>query len=85
MADNRMFIREKTTGKVFFIAKFYPSQGWYSADDIGPELDKFLHSAGNEAILKRDRGSLIGPTTFEIVYESAEKNSGATEIEFPIN
>ena len=49
MANNRMVMVNTRTGERFFLAKYYPSTGWYSQTrwdkkrDVGAELDAFFH------------------------------------------
>lgn len=45
MANNRLYLKSKRTGKTFYLAKFYPSTGWYVKDEatFGKEFGEFLH------------------------------------------
>ncbi len=48
MANNRMFLRCSECDEQFFVAKYYPSQGWYlnrsdeQLQEFGPDLDRWL-------------------------------------------
>jgi hypothetical protein len=43
MANNRMYLVNKVTKEVIYLAKYYPSTGWYvssTIDEINNEFDK---------------------------------------------
>ena len=69
MANNRMWLRHKGTGKEILLAKYYPTLGqggWrnFHATEI---LDKFfedLHIAEDQEF-----DPMWGPTDFELVFD----------------
>lgn len=78
MADNRMYIREKFTGKSICIAKYSPASGWYR---LYIDLDYWFMDVRKElcdmvADTKFPDGfspyGSFGTTSFELVYETAE-------------
>lgn len=79
MANNRMYLREKITGRTFFLAKNlagpWYTKGW-NIDDLDAWFEE-IHHARSEA---KPFDWMWGPTTFEIIYEIAEEGSGATEL-----
>lgn len=70
MANNRMYLRHKITGRQVIIAKYYPETGWYPVDwpIDGNGLKERL------AVLFDDddhaEGRMWGENDYEIVYES---------------
>lgn len=45
MANNRMYLKNTRTGEAVYIAKYYPSTGWYTEDDITEKLNAAFHKA----------------------------------------
>ena len=39
MANNRMYLVNKNSGEKIYLAKYYPSTGWYSLPDIENQMD----------------------------------------------
>lgn len=39
MANNRMYLKNTRTGDLIYLAKYYPSLGWFAPDNIGPLLN----------------------------------------------
>ena len=69
MANNRLIIRSKTSGKELTIAKY--SWPWYSVDNVGEKMDKFF---GEEFMrLVRSDIDASAEYDFEMIYESEEK------------
>lgn len=70
MANNRMYMTCPVCGddQALFLAKYYPSEGWYVNDDynLTKSLNKFMdtHKACSD-----EQGTMIGPTDFKIKYE----------------
>lgn len=66
MANNRMFLVNDRLGVRVFLAKYYPSTGWYSpAPDIAGALSKAFEA---DDTMGADPGS--GPTDWRLAYES---------------
>ena len=67
MANNRMYIKCKKDGAVFFLAKYYPTSGYYTDKDYfdGDFIDSF-----NDWLDKHNHDDLISENHFEIAYES---------------
>ena len=64
MADNRLYIRHKPTGKLVYIGKYYVSTGWYTQqDDISRRLDLLYCQIGSHADSH--------PSNFELVDEDS--------------
>ncbi len=66
MANNRMFLRDKTTGEKTVIAKYYPDTGWYAIDHEASNIVERLNSFFQGT---RTEPSQWGNTNYEIVYE----------------
>ena len=69
MANNRLIIRSKTSGKELTIAKYdWP---WYSVDNVGEKMDKFFE----EEFMRLVRSDIDASAEydFEMIYESEEK------------
>ena len=45
MANNRMYLRNKRTGDEIYIAKYYPSTGWYTFDGVAECMNEGFHKA----------------------------------------
>lgn len=58
MANNRMYLVNKRTGTRIYLAKYYPSSGWYPPTDIEERLSKgfdesdFGHLSGDERLTR---------------------------------
>jgi hypothetical protein len=69
MAQNRMWLRHKGTGKSFLLAEYYNGRslcGWGSVVEE-KEIDNFFSAIQMEAANSFDW--LWGPTDFELVFE----------------
>ena len=78
MANNRIYIREKLTGKMFFLGKHFVG-AWEvrrTVEEMNEWFDEIQHTRHEVKEFDWD----TGVTTFEFVYEFAEKGSGAAEI-----
>lgn len=43
MANNRMYLKNTRTGERFYLAKYYPSTGWYIVgDNLDDRLNEFF-------------------------------------------
>ena len=40
MANNRMYLVNRKTGAKIYLAKYYPSTGWYGAEDLGKRMNE---------------------------------------------
>lgn len=67
MANNRLYLKCKRTGEKVFLAKYYPSTGWYVSND---ELVKNL-----DEMFERDRADLnFDGLSHELEYETEESD-----------
>lgn len=71
MANNRMYIREKRTGKEKLLCKFYPKTRWYQFVTEN-DFNKWLTQVTDDCVHKHGADGLFGPTSFELVFEHAE-------------
>ena len=78
MANNRMYLVHKTTGKSILLAKYYPTPGWYQ---FHPEekLNEFFEQARTDSTENRHVDYMWGNTDFELRFEIVEE--GGKEIE----
>jgi hypothetical protein len=42
VANNRMYLKNTRTGERAYIAKYYPSLGWYPPEDLAAQLMDFF-------------------------------------------
>lgn len=63
MANNRMWLVHKSTGRAVLLAKFYPSAGWYhpAPETAGQKLNAFLDETESD---------IADETEWELRYES---------------
>jgi len=68
MANNRMYIKCKKDGDIFFLAKYYPTTGYYTDKDYfnGDFIDSFNGWLDKH---RHDDGNLFGENQYEIAYE----------------
>lgn len=45
MANNRMYLKNTRTGLEAYVAKYYPSTGWYTHGNLDENLNKAFHQA----------------------------------------
>lgn len=45
MANNRMYLVNRRTGTRIYLAKYYPSTGWYTRESIRDDLDAGFEEA----------------------------------------
>lgn len=78
MANNRIYIREKLTGKIFFLGKHFagPWEMRSTVEELNRWFEEIQHLRGEV----KQFDWMHGPTTFEFVYEIAEEDSGAPEL-----
>ncbi len=79
MANNRMYIREKRTGKEILLCKFYSSTRWYLFHDK-EKLNKWLNDITEECVFNHNADDLFGPSSFELVFEHVEEGRDELEL-----
>ena len=79
MANNRMYIREKRTGEMILLCKFYPTTRWYQFHDED-KLNKWFNDITEKCVFEHAADDLFGPTSFELVYEHVEEGRNEPEL-----
>jgi len=67
MANNRMWLVHKTSGKKALLAKYFPSSGWRHYADMEHEIEMLLYM-GEDV----DNGPMYGDTEFVIEFDEIE-------------
>ena len=76
MANNRMYLREKRTGEIILLCKYYPTPGWFLYPEekaMNDWLEKVREKISVDIGAKYDY--MWGPTSFELVFEVVEEGS----------
>lgn len=79
MANNRMYLHEKRTGKRILLCKFYPSMRWYMYHTEA-EMNKWLNDITEECVFNYKADDLWGPSSFELVFETVEPGRDEKEL-----
>ncbi len=73
MANNRMYLRNKRTGYVVYLAKYYPSTGWYTvADDLEGVINEAFRVADFGHLSPQDQAICKSKFGFGPPYSAAE-------------
>lgn len=76
MANNRMYLKHKRSGKFILLCKFYPSTRWYMFTDE-TKLNAWLEETTEIAVYKYGADDLFGPTDYELEFEIVEEIASA--------
>ncbi len=72
MANNRMYIQEKRSGRRLLLCKFYPSTRWYQ-HTTEEHFNKWLEETTEDCVYNHNADDLFGPSSFELVFEHVEE------------
>jgi len=60
MANNRMYLVNKTTGVRIYLAKYYPSTGWYAPRGIESDMNAAFDKSDFGHLSEEERKALEG-------------------------
>lgn len=78
MANNRMYLKHISSGRSILLCKYYPSTKWYIFHKEA-ELNAFLESTTDHALMNRNADALFGPTDFILEFEHEEGGEGTKQ------
>lgn len=73
MANNRMYLKSKLTGEKVLLAKYFPSQGWSSFENLNERMDKVFEGVLQKEYQENAVINMYDGDSFELVFETNTK------------